>query len=199
MYTVQVGIKGVTPLLQHKFSTAALAAMGNGAQKRSGSPDYSLEWLETCYRTTDGLLFQPATHIEGALVEAAKRYTVKGKRGATWRAPVQAYVYVTPLEIPHRWHGELVKAPGPELLTAPTDNMSVSVLRVKVQRAAVARSRLMLAPGWELAFTIEVHDEQVRPDVLQEILNEAGRAVGVGDYRPRYGRFEVTSFEVQGQ
>ena len=83
-------------------------------------------------------------------------------------------------------------APKADLLLQPTEHLSVSVMRVIVQRAAVARARLQIAPGWELKFNLEVHDDQVRPDVIPEIMVEARRAVGIGDFRPRYGRFEVT-------
>ena len=63
-------------------------------------------------------------------------------------------------------------------------------------RSAVACSRLEIAPGWELAFTIAVHDDQIRAEVLREILTEAGDAVGIGDFRPRHERFGLLAFEV---
>lgn len=197
MYQVNVRIKGVAPLLQHRFSSEQLDTLMQGATKKTGANDYSLEWIETMYVTTAGLLCQPAAHIEGALVEAAKRFKVKGARGKTWKDAIRAYCYVQPDEIIHLRAGEPVKAPGAELLTAPTEYLRVDVRRVKVNRAAVARSRLLIAEGWELAFAVEVHDEQVRPDVLRAILEEAGRAVGLGDFRPRYGRSEVVAFEVR--
>lgn len=69
-------------------------------------------------------------------------------------------------------------------------------MRVKVKQAAVARSRLMIGAGWELQFSIEVQDERLSPEVMKAVLEEAGRAVGIGDYRPRYGRFAVEQFQV---
>ena len=44
-----------------------------------------------------------------------------------------------------------------------------------------------------------VIDDQVHPIIVQEILGEAGCAVGIGDYRPRYGRFDIIEFEVQSE
>jgi hypothetical protein len=32
---------------------------------------------------------------------------------------------------------------------------------------------------------------------LLETLTIAGKVIGVGDFRPTYGRFQITSFEVQ--
>lgn len=50
---------------------------------------------------------------------------------------------------------------------------------------------------WELDFEIHVLDEQIKPDVVNGILTDAGQYVGIGDYRPKYGRFMITKFEVQ--
>ncbi len=194
MYTVKVTIKGTAPLLQHKFGAIQEAAMAKGSRKNTGSTDYSREWLDTMYTTKSSYLYQPAAHIEGALQKAAASFKVKGGRGKSWKDPIKAYVYVTPDEILHLHDGQPILAPTANLMENPSSIMSVSVMRCVVQRAAIARSRLMLAPGWELAFTVEVADDQVRPEVLREVLEEAGRAVGIGDYRPRYGRFVTTGF-----
>ena len=47
MYKVNVRIKGTAPLLQHKFPLKTLDALQQGATKRTASPDYSLEWMDT--------------------------------------------------------------------------------------------------------------------------------------------------------
>ena len=195
MYTVDVGIRGIAPILQHRFAPAQLDTLMQGAARRTGATDYSLEWMQSMYVTADGYLYQSASHIEGALVKAASLFQIKGKRGKTWKDPVRAYCYVVPEQIIHFRDNQPVTAPNADLLSHPTEYLSVAVMRVIVQRSAVARSRLLIAPGWELNFKLEVHDDQNRPEVMREIMAEAGRAVGIGDFRPRYGRFEVTRFE----
>lgn len=197
-YKIQTSIQGITPLLQHKYGLEIQESQMQGAGRKSGSEDYRYEYLRTMYVNHEGYLFQPATHIEGALVKAGKLFTIKGRKGKTYGDSIKAYVYVTPDEILHLdSQGNSIVAPDKELLENPTELLSVSVMRVKIQRAAVPRLRLQLATGWNLSFTMEVHDDQLRPEVVQDILAEAGKAVGIGDYRPRYGRFIVTEFEVQ--
>ncbi|MBI5670654.1 MAG: hypothetical protein HZC41_21895 [Chloroflexi bacterium] len=196
MYTAAVHIRGTTDLLQHAFGRTQLDTLQEATRKQTGTPDYSQEWLQTMYVTPDGYLYQPATHIEGALQKAASLFTVKGKGSKTWKDAVKAYVYVRPDQVLHLWHGEPVRAPGTDLLQQPTEHLSVNIMRVKVQRAAVARSRLQIGEGWELQFRLEVIDEQLPAPTLKAILEEAGRAIGIGDYRPRYGRFGVQQFEV---
>lgn len=197
MYKVNVTIEGTTALLQHAFTKNHLATLMEGAKRQTGATDYSLEWMTTMHLTRDNYLCQPASHIEGAMVKAAALFKIKGAKGKTWKDAIRAYCYVAPDEVLHMRNDEYVPAPGVDLTDSPTEHLSVSVMRVVVQRSAVARARLMIAPGWQLPFTLEVHDDQVRPDIAQEILAEAGRAVGIGDFRPRYGRFVVSRFSIQ--
>lgn len=196
MYKANVAIVGTAGLLQHAFGSQNLEDVQQAAKRQSGAQDYSLEWISTMY-TENGYLCQPAVHIEGALLRASTNFKVKGRAGKSWRDAFQAYCYVQPDMIPHLRDGQSVLVPGPDLALNGNPYLSVSIMRVKVQRAAVARSRLLIAPGWELRFQMEVIDDQLRPDVVQTVLKEAGRAFGLGDYRPRYGRFIVTHFEVE--
>ena len=36
--------------------------------------------------------------------------------------------------------------------------------------------------------------EYVTPELLNEVLQLAGRVIGVGDFRPTFGRFQVLAF-----
>jgi hypothetical protein len=195
MYKVNTAIQGVSPILQHKFGDATLDTLGENAKRRTAKADYSLEWMATMYVSSNGLLFQPAAHIEAAMVRAATNFIIKGRK--TFKDAFKGFVYVTPDEIPHLWNGQPVTAPDESLLIEPTENLSVSIMRVVVNRAAVARSRLQVEIGWQLAFTIEVHDDSIAPETLRVVLEEAGRAFGIGDNRPRYGRFEIVQFAPQ--
>jgi hypothetical protein len=38
--------------------------------------------------------------------------------------------------------------------------------------------------------------EYISPSFLNETVQAAGRLVGVGDFRPTFGRFQVTKFKV---
>ena len=54
--------------------------------------------------------------------------------------------------------------------------------RVTVNRSGITRTRPALKAGWKAAFDI--------------MINMAGRLEGLGDFRPTYGRFVVTKFDV---
>jgi len=58
------------------------------------------------------------------------------------------------------------------------------------------RYRPAFKEGWTARFQIDIDDPEVVPaERLKEILEFAGRRVGVGDWRPRYGRFLVAEFK----
>lgn len=194
MYTINCTIKGVSNLLQHKFGIAALQDIQQTAKMSVGKKDYSLEWMDTMYVSDDGYVCQPASHLEAAMTRAAVNFKISGARGKSMKDVFRSFVYVLPDYIVHHWNGQPMVAPDASLLDNPLDCMSVSIMRVVVQRAAVARSRLQLHPGWELNFTIEVHNDNIQSPNVRSVLEMAGASIGIGDFRGRYGRFEITRF-----
>jgi len=125
------------------------------------------------------------------MIKAAVSFKIKGRRGKTYKDLVKAAVYVDPDMIP-------LNVQIPENPTSnPLKPFYVDIRPVIISRARVLRARGALTKGWELSFTISVIDDQLASTVLKEILDEAGRAIGIGDYRPRFGRFLTTRFEVQ--
>ena len=190
MYTVNVKIRGVSALLQHKFPIPELEDMSKGGTRSTGAKDYTSEWKEYFYETPDGEIYQPAAHFEGAMVRAAVNFKITGKRGKTYKDLFRAAVFVSPDQI---LHGVKV----PETLDTDGDKpLYLDVRPVVVQRARVVRIRPTFKAGWELEFTIEVIDDQIQPELVHDVLTLAGKTVGIGDFRPKFGRFMVTQFEV---
>ena len=69
--------------------------------------------------------------------------------------------------------------------------------RVTIQRNGITRSRPAVKMGWKTSIIFQVlTPEYISPDLLNETLQSAGRLVGVGDFRPTFGRFQVTKFKV---
>jgi hypothetical protein len=69
--------------------------------------------------------------------------------------------------------------------------------RVVVQRSGVTRSRPAFATGWKAEIILmSLLPQYISPSLLRTTLSDAGKLVGVGDFRPTFGRFSVTKFEV---
>jgi len=190
----QVTIQGTADLLMNAFEVIgdAPASVHSGAAK-----DYSDEWLKKLYLLDDGTLYQPEAHLIGTLTRGATTYKVPGRRGKTYKDTVKGGVFIEPACIPHKANlSDFEKGP---VITGPAPDGSKYVAYVdrrpvRVQRAMVIRYRPALRKGWELSFTVQALDDEFQPAALKAILDTAGREVGIGDFRPRFGRFMVTAF-----
>ena len=51
--------------------------------------------------------------------------------------------------------------------------------------------------GWKAEFELQVlTPEYIDQSLLHEVISMAGRLIGVGDFRPTYGRFNIVGFDV---
>ncbi|MBV7336327.1 hypothetical protein KFU94_50460 [Chloroflexi bacterium TSY] len=190
MYTVDVKVKGNAPLLQHRFPLPDFDTLGEGGRKQSGAIDYTQEWKEYLYVTKDDEIYQPAVHFEQTMIRAAVNFKIQGKRGKTYKNLFSSSVFVIPEYILHG-----IKRP--ESLTLDADErLYIDMRPVIVNRARVVRLRPAFSSGWELEFKIEVIDEQIPASMVQDVPVTAGKTVGIGDHRPRFGRFQVVRFDV---
>lgn len=191
MYTVNVTVEGIAPLMQHRYPMPDLGNLSKGGNKSTGAKDFTQEWREYFYSETSGQIYQPSSHLEGALIKAAVGFKVAGKRGKTYKDLFSANVFIDPTNIPH----EGFTVPD-ELDTDADKPLYLDVRPVVIQRARVVRIRPCFKPGWRLSFEIQVADDEIQPGMLQDVLTLAGKTVGIGDYRPRFGRFNIVAFEV---
>lgn len=69
--------------------------------------------------------------------------------------------------------------------------------RALIQRQGITRVRPGFHSGWRATIILSVIiPEYVDFAMFSDVLNMAGRLVGVGDFRPTYGRFTVTKSKV---
>lgn len=191
MYIVNVTVEGVAPLMQHRFPIPDFADMSKGGKIKTGEKDYTQEWREYLYVNGEGEVYQPASHFDGAMTKAAAGYKIQGARGKTYKDLFKGNVFCTPDEIPHGLK-------EPESLDTDGDKpLYLDIRPVVVQRARVHRIRPTFKPGWKLDFEITVIDDQIPSNVVNEVLTLAGRTIGIGDFRPKFGRFMIARFEVQ--
>ena len=190
MYSVNVSVTGTAPLMQHRYPLPDFATVTHGGKRSSGEKDYSQEWKEYLYVDSRGMIYQPSSHFEGAMLKAAGQFKIKGKRGKSFKDLFKGFIVVTPDQIPHN-----IAMPD-ELDLDADKQLYVDMRPVVVMRARVVRMRPVFKAGWELSFCIEVTDDEIPNDLLLDVLTSAGKSVGIGDYRPKFGRFMVSHFEV---
>lgn len=65
-----------------------------------------------------------------------------------------------------------------------------------VNRARIMRTRLRIPTGWQAKVELTLDSTIMDIEELKNILIDAGRRVGVGDYRPKFGRFFLRDLEI---
>jgi len=177
MKTINVEITGVAPLLQNRFPVEEHGQNKTKAKKKVYIPE---EEAKKCLYIRDNQIFQPAEHIYQSMVRAAVDFKYEGKK--TYKDVITSGILIEPEEIP------LVSDKNYEIDTRP----------VMIQRNRVLKWRPKFNQ-WKLTFKIVILDEQnINPFTLKEILDRAGSTKGIGDYRPRFGRFMVSSWDGNG-
>lgn len=182
-YVVEVTVRGVAPILFHRWSCEAVAEK---AAAKKGSKQKKTDDVESyVYRCDDGTIGIPGRYLVGSLTDA--------KNGAA--------KYFQDPRSPRKSALDLFKAGVvPLTLLASTGKKTwdyIDQQRVTIQRAGITRSRPALNAGWEVSFDIQVLlPEYISQQLLLEVLGQAGRLVGIGDYRPTYGRYQITKFNL---
>ncbi len=174
MKKINVEITGVAPLLQHRFATEEHGENTSKSKKKVYDP--KVEAQRCLYKNANGDIYQPAEHIFQSMVKAAVDFKFEKKR--TYKDVVISGILVEPDEIPLIFNG----------------SYEIDARGAVVQRSRIVRWRPRFN-NWKLQFTIDIlDDENISVPTLKEILERAGTTKGIGDYRPRFGRFMVTKF-----
>jgi hypothetical protein len=174
----EIEVTGNAPLLMNRF---CIEEHGEGSTKRKKKVYDSKEDAEkACYRTKKGELYLPGEWFYAALVKAAVKQKYEGKK--TFKDIFKAGMVIQEEEITNFTPQEY----------------EIDSRAVVIQRARVVKSRPRFE-NWKATFTVQIiHDDLIDKQVLKECLDDAGFN-GVGDYRPRFGRFMVTSFKEVGK
>jgi hypothetical protein len=189
---VRITLEGTTSLLCHNARLAnpldPLVRQMKAISSKRKKTDDDLERLARL-EFEGGLYFDdsgphvPGANIEKSIVEGA-RITRQGKQ-------VERGLFITDDEVPLIYSGPR----GVDELWA--DESRRSMMSVKVGTNRVMRCRPMFRT-WKLEAHGEMDPAQLNLDVLEGIVTDAGAMVGLGDYRPRYGRYTATVDVVDG-
>jgi len=190
MKNVKVKISGISPMLMHSDRTAnPLDVFTREIKKVTGKrnkteEDYEkiskLEFAAGLYY--NGKYYMPSQNIESCLIASAKHSKLGTLIKQAMLVPEDgAFIF-----------------PNMDLTpdTLYEDSKYVDMRTVKVGTSKNIRTRPIFHE-WEVSFTVYLDGFKMDTDTLKAIIDNAGQYVGLGDYRPRYGRFEVTTYKVK--
>lgn len=176
-YVVSITIRGAADLLFHRWNCESVAAKA-GAAKNSKAKK-SDDIASYVWRDESGGICLPGEYLRQSIIMAAKfRQDPRSPRKSAMDLFKAGLVCLTPL------------AP---LGVDECDYLDTR--RVTVQRAGINRVRPAMRAGWEASFDLQVlTPEYISAALLNDVVTMAGRLVGVGDFRPTFGRFQIVEF-----
>lgn len=188
-YTVEVTVTGDSALLFHRWQSDSVeakrvASKGSTAKRTDDVDSY-------VYRDANGHICLPGEYLRGSMVDprngAAKyQQDPRSSRKSALDLFRAGVVALTDMAV-------IVRADGSKADTWDY----LDRRRVTVQRAGVTRERPAFLAGWSVEVQLMVLLPQyIDVRLLNRTLVDAGRLVGVGDFRPTFGRFSVTRFEL---
>lgn len=184
-YQVRVTLEGTADILFHRWSTEDVAAKAAAAKNSAAKKTDNVE--SYVYRTDDGKIGIPGEYLRMAIVEAARyRQDPRSPRKSArdlYKAGVVALTKVAPI----------IRADG-----KPAEDWDyLDQRRVMVQRNGVTRVRPAFLAGWTCTLELQVlTPEYIDKQSLLDVIVNAGKLVGLADFRPTYGRYQVTEFKI---
>lgn len=193
MKTLTTTWTGIRPLVMHNGLMAdptnplvrRIKEITSKGSKKLTDADYEerdrLEWEAGLYwDDKDGLVI-PSDNIERCIQLGAQKSRI-GK-------DVQAAVFCVEPQSKIIYDGPKDKD---KLFADPRFTLRKGVA---VQKARIIRIRPMVPTDWKLKFAVEYDDTIVNPKSLLKAMVDAGALIGLGDWRPKFGRFVVAAEE----
>lgn len=188
MKLVEIEIEGVSAILINRFKEQAEVPQ---KMKKAGKKDYGTprEQAEsTAYADDDSKIWIPSTWIKGALATVSSDYKLPSSRKSV-KSVIGGAVIPKDEKIYFK-ENYIIK------------NIEIDSRPCVVQRARIMRHRARLEK-WSLRFHLEVFDDILDLSNVNEMLTDAGRRAGIGDFRPSkggpFGRFQVVKWKVISQ
>lgn len=195
MKEVKFKATGVVPLLMHSNRASnpldAYAKYMKPLQKKRNKTDQDymeiarVEWEAGLY-LHDGIVAIPAENLDRCLWDAAK----KTKSGKLYKSGALISEDWIPLD--YRGPKIKIKQNGKIPLSELDDfyNHFSHRQMVKVSGQQVLRTRPIFH-DWSFTFNIMIDEQVLDERTMERIAETAGRYIGLGEKRPRLGRFEV--------
>lgn len=142
------------------------------------------EATKVAYQRADGTLYFPGSAIARMLREAGGSHKQRGSRKSL-KFVIPAAVIVLDDDF------TLCDGDGNPLTTFEVDSRPVVIPSTK---GRIMRHRPRLN-SWAAEINLDVDQTMIEPEVVHQLLEESGKRLGLGDYRPErggpFGRFSV--------
>ncbi len=186
---INITIEGTTPMICNRFTDEAAESATKGTRGASAAADRGtpLEVAESkLYKGLQGNPMIPQPNLLRCLVEGGRFH----KAGKTQLTTSKSSIMYSCLDIQ-----------GAEIPIAHKEPWRVDTRAVRIPSTGgrILAHRPMF-DDWKLTFTAELDTTILSEKLLRAIIDDAGKRVGLGDFRPAtkgpFGRFVVTNWKV---
>lgn len=183
---VKVTIQGTTPLLMNRFTEANEVKVSSGLSgvHVGGKPSPREQAQARAYADETGALFIPGPNIFSCLIQAGT-FHKSGKSKVTTMKSSLIPAGMSVLEIVCPLNTKDFEVDSRSVVIPSTGG-----------RIMCHRPRL---DSWQFSFTLDIDTEMFSPQFARLLVDDAGRKVGLGDFRPArkgpFGKFHVVKWE----
>jgi len=191
MNSINVTVEGTTPLLCNRFTDEAQMAATNGTRLSAigdkGSPQEQAR--AKLYIGHDGKPMIPQPNLFRCLIDAGKFFKNGKSKVTTQKSSlIPACVEIEGLEVP-------IQHKEPWAVDTRAVRIPSTGGRILCHRPCFH--------DWRLSFTLKVDTDMISLKLVHEILDAAGKRVGLGDFRPDckgpFGKFVVTQWKEEAE
>ena len=162
------------------YNPAGPMVSGTGGLVRKSMPSPEEVAKAGRYLLPDGTFYIPAFAIRSSILEGAKGYRI-GKSSAV--SILSGAILIADGAFPLLRDNKALNG----------DEYSVFSTRAVVQGQGIIRSRPRIELPWQVKVTFNYIPDVASLAQIEGIANRAGQIIGLLDYRPKFGRYEVTN------
>ena len=181
-YRARIELVGTAKMLMHCWNNEAIAEK---ASAKKGSAVKKTDDIESyVLRDEKGFIVMPCLNFCASIRTAGKSFSDPTSPRKSLHDRLKAIV------VPEEEYG---------LINGGVKTWDfIDQRRVVIQRAGITRSRPAFLEGWKLTFTVMVLEpEFLSEELLAELIANARKFQGLGDFRPTFGRFRLNNLTTE--
>jgi len=187
MKLIKVRIEGTTPLLCNRFTDSAQLAASSGSRVSTvgdrGTPMEQAK--QKLYTGTNGKLCIPQPNLFRCLIDAGVFFKSGKSKVTTQKTSlIPACIEIDGIELP--------------LIHKEAWTVDTRAVRIPSTGGRILAHRPCFN-DWAIAFTLKIDIDLISVKLVRELLDAAGKRIGLGDFRPAtkgpFGKFVVTFWE----
>lgn len=190
MEHIKIVIQGTTAMLMNRFTDEAAKKATDGTRTSAVGERLPPEEdaKQRLYTDEAGTIIMPAPNLLMCVTDGGKFFKNGRSKVTTQKSSlIPACMSLSEIAYPFKSKG------GWSVDTRP--------VRIPVTGGRILRHRPIFH-DWEIAFDVELDTEIMSVSLLRQIVDAAGKRIGLGDFRPDrrgpFGKFVVTSWVVAG-